>query len=156
MVCPKGRILFRTSLLSLGMVIGLAVNLLLAADAPKKEMTPQGAWTLVAGETNGNELSEKQLKGGKLVIDGDQYSVTVAGKEAVTGTQKLDSLKSPKTIDITNASGPDKGKTCLGIYELKGDEFRVAFAPPGKARPSKFATKPDSGQWMHVWKRAKD
>jgi hypothetical protein len=55
-----------------------------------------------------------------------------------------------------DASGPNKDKTCLGIYELKGDKFRVAFAPPGKARPTKFATAPNSGQWMHVWKRVKE
>jgi len=43
-----------------------------------------------------------------------------------------------------------------GIYELKDKEFRVAFAPPGKPRPAKFATAPDSGQWMHVWKHMKE
>ena len=91
-----------------------------------------------------------------MVSKGDQYTVALAGRGTVKGTQKLDSTKEPKTIDIMDASGPNKGKTCLGIYELKGDEFRVAFAAPGKVRPKNFTTTPDSGQWMHVWKRVKE
>lgn len=68
----------------------------------------------------------------------------------------LDATQKLKTINITDASGPHEGKTCLGIYELKGNEFRVVFASRRGARPSKFETMPDSGQWMHVWKRIKE
>ncbi len=70
------------------------------------------------------------------------------------GQEPIDGTKAPKTIDITDSSGANQGKTCLGIYELKGEAFRVVFAPPGAPRPTKFATAPGSGQWMHVWKRA--
>jgi uncharacterized protein (TIGR03067 family) len=144
-----------------GMVLGLAVSFLLGAgapqkDAPKNQDVVQGTWKLIAGEADGKALPEKQLKDGKLVIKGDHYAVTLAHKGTVTGTEKLDPTKEPKTIDIKDASGPNKGKTCLGIYELKGEEFRVALAPPGKPRPTKFATAPDSGRWMHVWKRVKE
>lgn len=136
--------------------MGLAIGLLFGADPVKGDEALQGTWKLSAGEADGKALSEKQLKDGKLVLKGEQYSVTLADMGTVTGTQKLDSKKEPRTIDITDASGPNKGKTCLGIYELKGDELRVAFAAAGKARPTKFATAPDSGSWMHVWKRAKE
>jgi uncharacterized protein (TIGR03067 family) len=137
------------------------LSLLAGADAPKTDAAKdeealQGTWKLDAGEADGKALPEKQLKEGKLVIKGDQYTVTLADKGTVTGTQKLDPTKKPKTIDIVDAGGPNKDKTCLGIYELKGDEFHVCFAPPGKPRPTKFATGPDSGQWMHVWKRVKE
>jgi uncharacterized protein (TIGR03067 family) len=136
--------------------IGLAVGLLFGADAVADEAALQGTWTLTAGEADGKALPDKDLKDGKLVMKGADYSVTLAGKGTVTGTLKVNSKSAPKTIDITDASGANKGKTCLGIYELKGDEFRVAFAPPGKPRPTKFATQPDSGTWIHVWKRAKE
>jgi uncharacterized protein (TIGR03067 family) len=142
--------------MGLGIAIGVAVSLLIGADAPKTEEALQGTWKLSAGEAEGKALSAKQLKDGKLVIKGDDYTVTLADRGPVTGTQKLDPTKEPKTIDIMDASGPNKGKACLGIYELKGDEFRVAFAPPWKPRPTKFTTAPDSGQWMHVWKRVKE
>jgi len=138
------------------MATGLVVLLLVAADAPKSGESLQGTWKLSGGEADGKPLTEKQLKDGKLVIKGDHYTVTLADKDTATGTEKLDPTKEPKTIDITDDSGPNKGKTCLGIYEIKGDEFQCAFAPSGKPRPTKFATVPDSGQWKHVWKRVKE
>lgn len=133
--------------------MGLAVSLLLGADAVKGEDTLQGTWRLIAGEANGKPLSTKQLKDGKLLIAGDHYSVTLDSGETVTGVQKLASTQAFKMIDITDTCGSHKDQCCLGIYELKGDEFRVTFAPPGKARPENFSTMPDSGYWVHIWKR---
>jgi uncharacterized protein (TIGR03067 family) len=140
--------------------MGFGVLLLVAADEPKKdalksEASPQGTWKLTRGETGGKALTKKQLKGGKLVIKGDHYTVVLAGKGTVKGTEKLDPSKEPKTIDIKDANGANKGKTSLGIYELRGDEFIVVFAPPGKPRPTKLAAAPGSGQWKHVWTRVK-
>lgn len=134
----------------------LTVSLFVGADASTQDSPGDGTWTLIAGEADGKALPEKLLKGGKLVIKSDHYKVTLEGMGTVMGTQKLDSTKEPKTIDIKDANGPNKGKTCLGIYEFKGDEFRVAFAPPGKLRPKNFTTAPDTGQWMHIWKRVKE
>lgn len=144
-----------------GIVMGLAVCMLMGADAPKNDAGPNGdalhgVWQLSSGEADGKALSETDLKGGKLVIKDARYTVAMADRGTVRGTQKLDATQKPKTIDITDASGPHEGKTCLGIYELNGNEFRVVFASPGGARPSKFETLPDSGQWMHVWKRIKE
>lgn len=138
------------------LVVAFLACLLLAADDSKKADSLDGTWTLSSGEADGKPLTEKQLKDGKLVLKGGKYSVTLPERGTVTGMQKVDSAKSPKTIDITDDSGANKGKTCLGIYELKGDKFQVAFAPAGKPRPTKFTTAPDSGHWMHVWTRAKD
>jgi uncharacterized protein (TIGR03067 family) len=143
------------------MAMGFALGLLmgapaLQADVSKGESALQGTWSLSAGEADGKALAEKQLQDGKLAIEGDDYTVTLAGRGTVKGTQKLDPTKKPKTIDATDASGPNKGETILGIYELEGDEFRVAFAPPGQPRPAKFTTAANSGQWLHVWKRVKE
>jgi uncharacterized protein (TIGR03067 family) len=137
-------------------IIGLAVCVTIGTNAFKGEETVQGTWRLSAGEANGMPLSEKQIKDGKLVIKGDRGSATLEGGETVTAVQKLDPTQKIKTIDMKAINGPNKDKTCLGIYELKGDKFRVAFAPPGKPRPTKFSTKPDSGYWVHVWSRVKE
>jgi uncharacterized protein (TIGR03067 family) len=140
--------------------MGLAVSVLMGAEAPKNDAVPNGdalngVWQLSSGEADGKPLSEKQLKGGKLVIKGTRYTVALPEIGNVTGTQKLGATRELKTIDIMDESGAHKGQVCLGIYELKGNEFRVVFASPGGDRPSKFKTLPDSGQWMHVWKRIK-
>jgi uncharacterized protein (TIGR03067 family) len=143
--------------------MSLAVRLLLAADSAPNDAAPNddalhGVWQLCGGEADGKVLSETPLtvgetNHGKLVIRDDRYTVTLAHLGTVTGTQKLGATQEFKTIDITDEIGPHKGQTCLGIYELNGNEFRVVFAAPGGARPSRFEPAPDSGQWMHVWKR---
>jgi uncharacterized protein (TIGR03067 family) len=138
--------------------IGLAFGLLVAANAqttkgPQAGDALEGTWKLTAGEANGQALLKTQLKDGKLVIKGERYTVTLADVGTITGTQKLNAGQQSKTIDIVDADGPNKGKRCLGIYEVKGEVFRVAFAAPGQARPKSFTTAPESGQWVHVWTR---
>ena len=143
--------------IAMGLVLCLVVGATgLTEDAPKNTKAMDGTWTLSSGEVNGKELTEKQLKGGKLVIKGENYTVTIPERDTVKGKQKLDPSKDPKTIDIKDAGGPNKDKTCLGIYEIDGDELRVTFAEAGKPRPTKFATAPGSGLWLHVWKRVKE
>ncbi|MEQ8786983.1 MAG: TIGR03067 domain-containing protein [Pirellulaceae bacterium] len=143
-----------------GVVLALAVICLLGAAAPEKAATPdadvhalQGEWVLRGGEAEGEVLTEDQLQGGKLIIEGDRYTVTLPELGVVSGIETLDATQQPKTIDITDTTGPHVGQVCLGVYELAGDEFRVVFASPGGQRPTKFETKPASGQWMHVWTR---
>lgn len=140
----------------LSIAMGVFGVLLVTASAPTKaaskhDEVPKGTWKLTSGEADGKALTAAELKDGKLVFNGNGYTVTLAGRGTVTGTQKLDPHHKPKTIDITDSTGANKGKTCLGIYELTDNTFHVAFAPPGKPRPTKFATAPKSGQWMHVW-----
>lgn len=144
-----------------GIAMGFVVLSLIAAGAAKMnastgDESTEGTWKLIGGEADGKEFTPEQLKDGKLVIKGNHYTVNVAGHEEVTGTEKIDGSKDPKQINIKDESGANKGKTCLGIYELKGDEFRVVFAQPGKPRPTTFATAAGSGQWKHIWKRVKE
>jgi uncharacterized protein (TIGR03067 family) len=113
----------------------------------------QGTWKLVGGEMEGKTMTEEQLKTGKLIIRGDQFTITLPGQGTSTGVQTLNATKLPKTIDIKDESGVNAGKSARGIYELKGDEFRVTFAPSNKARPTQFKTKPGSECWSHVWSR---
>lgn len=115
----------------IGIALAFAVSFLLGANGAEVSEGLQGNWTLSSGEADGEAIPEARLKDGKLIIKGEQYSVTLAGLGAMTGVQVLDGTKEPKTIDITDGSGANKGKTCLGIYELKGETFRVVFAPSG-------------------------
>lgn len=139
-----------------GIAIGLAMSLVICVGVARGEDSVQGTWKLSSGEAQGQALTAKEIKNAKLVIKGDEYHFTLDGGEAITGVQSLDPTAKLKAIDIKDASGENKGKTCLGIYELKGDEFRVAFAQPGQPRPTKFSTAADSGNWVHVWKRVKE
>ncbi len=129
---------------------------LVAADTAKVDEKLNGSYVGGGGETNGKPFNKEDLKDFKLVIKGSQYTLNSGTGESVQGIQTVDVTKSPKNIDATDGSGRNKGKTILGIYEIKGDEFKVSFSMPGKPRPTNFTTEKDeSGQWVHIWKRVK-
>lgn len=109
----------------------------------------------VAGEINGRKMTAEEVKKAKLVFKGDRYTVRRGNGLTVMGTVQLNPAKNPKAIDITDADGPYKGKTLLGIYALKGDELTECFAPPSGARPAKFTTEAGTSQFLHVWKHVK-
>jgi uncharacterized protein (TIGR03067 family) len=140
------------------MLLVLSFGLLLTARAPSVTVKEEldnltGTWRAVSITENGKEMSDDDLKKVVLVVNGKTYRFGV-GKTIVKGTHKLDPSKTPKTIDAVRSSGSDKGKTIKGIYELKGDSYKVCFAAPGKDRPKEFSAKEGSGHRLIVLKRA--
>lgn len=140
-------------------IVVLAVGALIAAEAEdaKKDLEKlQGTWLLVAGERDGKEFTEEEVKKTKLFIKGDTFRIPESAvATSQDGTIKIDPSKKPKEMDATTGSGPDKGKTWQGLYELDGDTYKVCFAPPGKDRPKEFSSKAGSGHLLQVWKREK-
>ncbi len=141
------------------LILVRAAGLMVAADAPKGDADKdlkklEGTWVMVSGVDDGKKLGDDAIKGARLTFEGDKHTVK-EGDTTYKGTQKLDATRSPKTIDITDTEGPYKGKTIMGVYELKGDEFRLCYDPSGKGRPKDFEAKAGSGYRCHVWKREK-
>jgi uncharacterized protein (TIGR03067 family) len=115
----------------------------------------QGTWLPSSGELAGKPFPEPVLKSIRLVLsDGGKYSVTT-NDGADEGTTKTDPTKKPKTLDIVSTKGPNKGKTILAIYELKGDTLRVCYDLSGKGRPDEFKTKPQSQLFLVTYQREK-
>ncbi len=130
--------------LGLGLLAGAA-----AKDEAKDELKKlEGTYVMVDGVKDGRALTHKMMKKASLVIKGNHHTVHV-GKETFVGTHKLDPTKKPKAIDATDTEGPFKDQTTHGIYELKGNRFRVGFAEPGKERPKDFK----SASFWHMWER---
>lgn len=122
----------------------LAVGVLVAADAPKKDTKDQeqiqGTWKMVSSEKNDRE---RQVKVTQVIIKADKITfVGPDGNESFDVAYTLDPNKKPKAIDIKNEKGDD---TSLGIYSLEGDTLKICSARPGTEPPTEFATKPDSG-----------
>lgn len=126
--------------LPLGFV--MAVGMIEAGGEKKGGL--QGTWE---GDRNGK----------KLVLTFDKKGFTfVMDADTVKGTFKADPKKDPKEIDmmVTDAEGPHaefKGKTSLGIYELKGDSLRWCASEPGRdKRPTQFVDSEGDAKYMLV------
>ena len=116
-------------------------GLLLAADTPSEQAVKEelaklkGTWSLKSLEQGGMQFPGT----GSLVIADNKYTQKEDGETVEDGTIKVDPSKKPPTIDMVIASGKDKGKTQLGIYELKDDTLKFCLGLPGaeKKAPAK-------------------
>lgn len=151
----------RMSLVALFCVSGFAVaggSGLLAddpADLEKELRKFQGAWTIESSVTGGMEIPRADLKGFLVIYEGEKHTVKNGDQVIQVGTQKIDPSKSPKTIDVTMLSGPNKGAVMLGIYEFDGDTLKVCFDSQGKKRPTEFKSMAGSQNFVNVHKRVK-
>jgi uncharacterized protein (TIGR03067 family) len=112
----------------------------------------QGTWIPIQAELGGKEMPEEVRKSIKLILKGDTYTAFV-GDKPDAGTCKLDPTKNPKTLDILGTDGPNKGKTILTIYELKGDTLKVCYDLSGKGRPTEFNTKGGPQHYLVTYQR---
>jgi uncharacterized protein (TIGR03067 family) len=116
----------------------------------------KGDWTLVSTEGNGKKRTADDFKECSRKVTGASYSVTIETEEGVQNIGikivKLDSSKSPKTIDVEMADGAAKGKIFRGIYKFENDTQVICLAAPDKDRPGKFDPKEGT---VTVWKRVK-
>lgn len=114
----------------------------------------EGEWLPTTGELAGKPFPDELLKSIKLVMKGENYTAGV-GEQTDRGTVKVDSSKTPKTIDITGTEGPNKGKTFPAIYELSGDTLKVCYNLGGADRPTEFKTKEGTQLFLVTYKRSK-
>ena len=115
-----------------------------------------GTFRLVSGVVDGKPVPEDVRRKTVLVTDHNRFSVSTGGEAGTSahGTFTIDPTKRPKTADSLQESGPDKGKTMLGIYEIiDQNRKRACWAPAGKPRPRAFSSEPGSGQILQVWER---
>lgn len=111
----------------------------------------QGTWLSDSAVMAGKEFPEAVVKSLRLVLADGKYTVNKVDE----GTVKLDPTKKPKAMDIVCSKGPNKGKTILAIYEMKGDTLRVCYDLSGKGRPEEFKSKPDTQLFLVNYRRQK-
>jgi uncharacterized protein (TIGR03067 family) len=112
----------------------------------------QGRWTIAALEIDGQPAGA--IGDARLVIKGSRFTTTGMGTD-YAGTLTIDSSVSPARIDMKFESGPEKGNTNLGIYELDGDSWKLCLATRGTRRPAEFVSPPDSGIAVETLVRGK-
>jgi uncharacterized protein (TIGR03067 family) len=126
------------------------------AAVTKELQAFKGIWRLDSKEEDGKKFSEEEIKDVIGTIDGSgKVSVRRGDKVIAEATIKLEPTKKPKLIDVSFTEGERKGKTLLGIYEIRSDTFRVCVARPEDERPAEFSAKVGSGHILIVYKREK-
>lgn len=146
-----------TRALLLVTAIGLLQVSVASADEkkPARKDSLEGNWKLTSVEINAQSLSMEKLQEARLVVQGPKYSL-VLGDTRLEMTHVLHADKQPKEMDLTIAEGPEKGKVFHAIYQLEGDTLTVCRnIKPDVDRPAEFASKPDTGLMLVVWKRHK-
>jgi uncharacterized protein (TIGR03067 family) len=138
------------------LTLGLAACLLFVAAEDKEKGAKSadplaGAWKVESLVADGQE--REQAKGMTYVYkDGKATQKTPRGER--TSTYKIDTSKTPATIDMTGQGGQGAGQTRKGIFEVKGDELKICLAfMPDAERPTKFASEAGSGNILLVLKK---
>jgi uncharacterized protein (TIGR03067 family) len=130
---------------SFALIAGLLAAMPNEAAIQKEQAKFDGTWVV----TN----DESFRKGETWIIEGGRIR---EGKEdKVYRFFSLQPWKKVAEIDVTVMPQPDGAILFQqkGIYRLEGDELRVYFAAPEKARPAAFPKKPDGN--LLILKRQK-
>jgi uncharacterized protein (TIGR03067 family) len=130
------------------------------SDVERENAALQGVWTLRNFDTGnfdknkdpsswplpGGKMPNKSGEGSELrwTITGNEISWTSRSGQEIKASFTIDPRQRPKQIDLTFLSGPDKGKTCPGIYQrgdLDENILWICMADPGstKVRPKVFS-----------------
>jgi len=112
----------------------------------------QGVWKIVALEMEGHAVPPAAFGEGKIELSGSRFKTTGMGA-VYEGTASFDESKSPREFNLNFETGPEKGNTSLGIYELGGDTWRICLSTRGSTRPTEFAAKPGTGFALEVLNR---
>jgi uncharacterized protein (TIGR03067 family) len=101
----------------------------------------EGAWQMVSGKSNGNQVPDDLVRQTELVFAKDKLTGKIPGIER-SASYRIDPSHDPRWIDITVQGGPRNGKTFYGIYELEGDSLRLCLSRKtlSSDRPTEFVS----------------
>jgi len=140
----------RISLIVILVVCCVAAVSLTGVKAEQTKDAIEGTWILTSAEMAGKKLPDQGLKGTKLVLNAGHYQLQID-----EGTYKI-LPGTPAAMDIVGTNGPNKGKTFLAVYELKGDKLEICYDLEGKTRPTEFKTTPGTKQFLVSYVRDKE
>ncbi len=105
----------------------------------KKEKAPSisGKWNITSGTRSGAAISEERL----TAIEINEKEIVIpAGPDKFVMSYKLDTSKTPFTIDMKIEKGPVPDGAANGIVKLDGNKMKLCYNGMGGERPTKFET----------------
>ena len=143
----------------LALVILSQVVLVSAADKAGSRSSDQmqGRWKPIAAVLGGVKLEKPDLDAITVTIKEDAYEVFVAVENRTDkGTFTIDETTTPKRITIKGVSGPNKGKTIYGIFEIKdANAMRVCYDMSGKDFPKEFRAPKGTQNYLAGYRQQK-
>lgn len=112
----------------------------------------QGTWNIISLDMGGRTLSATSLAGSSITVKGKRFT-TIGMGASYEGILSINESTSPKTLDLKFTTGPEKGNTNLGIYELDAAHWRICLSTAAPIRPLDFAAIQGSGIVVEVLQR---
>ncbi|MBI2686793.1 MAG: TIGR03067 domain-containing protein [Acidobacteria bacterium] len=113
----------------------------------------EGEWAMFTCIRDGEPLDERMRKTGRRTCAGNHTRVMFGKQIFIDARFRVDRAAVPKTIDYVLMSGPNKGKSQLGIYEIQGAQLTLCFASSGQPRPRDFKAAPGDGKTLTTWRK---
>jgi uncharacterized protein (TIGR03067 family) len=116
----------------------------------------QGTWYNVSAESDGEQQTGED-KSNLHIITGNRVVTEIDGSYYQESVFTLGPGEKFGEITFDMKSGPDKGKTWVGIYQLDGDILKWCGSWKGdnKKLPSEFITREGDGYFLRVMKLLK-
>lgn len=135
------------SMAGFGLLVGLLGT---SAAAPEDSKSLEGAWAMTSFEQNGEAEAPERIKGRVLTIEDGKFKDKLEDQVVASGTIKVDTSKTPWTIDATFDQGGPEGETVRAIGEMKDGKLRICASEPGGDRPTRFESGNGSGSGAYL------
>jgi uncharacterized protein (TIGR03067 family) len=115
-----------------------------------------GSWICTSAVIDGRPLAEETVKQLRLTLTAERYKSERGEAVLFDSTYTVDATKLPAQIEMIGTEGELKGKPALGIFKLDGETLTLCYVMPGKERPTKFESVPQSGAFLVVYRRTQN
>jgi uncharacterized protein (TIGR03067 family) len=120
-------------------ILAASTGVILAQDKGLKDL--EGTYRVSVMEKAGKTAPKELTATVKVTLKGEELTFKI-GDEEKKAKIKVDSSKTPNTIDISPTDGPEKGKNFPGIYKFDKGDLTLAFTEKGD-RPKGFTVEGD-------------
>jgi uncharacterized protein (TIGR03067 family) len=147
----KSLVLLGTAIFGLSTIAGAQES-----ASTKEQDKLQGVWYNVSAELDGKQQTGED-KSNLHIIKGDRVITEIGGEYVQESIFTLEPGEKFDKITFQMMSGPDKGKTWVGIYQLDGEILKWCGSWKGDTGklPSNFTTKEGDLYFLRVMKLSK-